>query len=619
MGITVIDKTKPLPPKFDVKSFLKRKPADTASKLDKEKFWKGEMQYWTEGHAGLSGFHYFYCTVGSIKTMTGQILTPRYRDWDEFVLAEDKIASDKGQHTIIVKRREFGLSSIFGGAKPIYSGLINHGSTALLTSADKPRVESLFNEKALVAYFGLDSAIRPNRIAQRQNGFLHMGQVNKSTGAPGGIDSKIICRETADSDKNAMAFENYRAMYIFLDELFRHDRASQVLRSSQACLRMGMSTKGHMVLGGSCGNMTAEGAREGENMWNDAVNLNIKTIFIPGYACIESADELDDQGIPTGKILNFCVNGHSDEKKATDWILKTRERLAKAKDKKYLESFMVEYPLDIQEVFQANSKGLLGDNIYGKLKESERKIKLGEYQEGRYDIKQGTNGLIAEPNKKGGKFYIVVPPVETGEYIGGSDPIPFNTAQIDKGSDYTAVIKDRNAEQYCAYYAERDLNADEVVRNVILLQEFYRSNRYPSGAPINMEMNAGGVALEKYKQFGKLYLLSDRLEALGIAYETKQAFKGWYNNNKTGERANNFMIEYLTKWGDRIPFQRLIDELRRWPAGNNDLTIAMQGCELLDKNMEEAYKKKSGLSSPKRQPRLITTRDAFGRTQNKWV
>ncbi len=616
MSVSVIIKPKHFAPKFLYSKWLAKKPLDTASKLERDRFWSNEMKYWREGKDGLTGAQYAYLTIGSIKTMSGTIIVPRWRDWDEFVINEDESAASKSQNTIIVKRREFGLSSYFGGFKSVYTGLLYPGSTTLLTSADKPRVESLFEEKSLVMFFGLNKDIRPGRISKRQGGFLHMGTLN-SDGSPGGINSKIICRETADSDSNAKAFENYRAKYIFLDELFRHNRASQVLRSSQACLREGLSMDGHMVLGGSCGNMSKEGAKEGEELWKDAFALHMKTIFIPGFACIEKADELDDQGLPTGKKLNFCVNGHTDEKAATDWILKTRERLGKAKDKRHLDDYMVEYPLNIEEVFQINSRGLLGEGIYSKLKESERKIKLGEFKEGRYDIKSSQSSLRAEPNKSSGKFYIVIPPKENGEYIGGADPIPFNTAQIDKGSDFAAIIKDRAAEQYCAYYAERNLDADEVCGNAVLLQELYRSAKYPNGAIINPEMNAGGVMLEKYKQFGKLYLLSDRLTNLGIAYESTQSVKGWYNNNKTGERANNYLIEYLKKYGDQIGIMRLIEELRRWPNGNNDLTVAVQSCELLDHELTERYKKVYVPS--KRSKRLIVTRDNFGRTVQKWI
>lgn len=617
MSISIIIPPKHNSPKFLYSDWLKTKVSETASKLEKERFWQKEMQYWIEGRHGLTGSQYAYCTIATIRTQSGKEIVPRWRDYDDFVIAEDEEAAKNGQHSIIVKRREFGLSSYFGGFKSVFTGLIHHGSTSLLTSADKPRVESLFEEKAMAMYFGLDKDIRPNRISKRTSGFLHMGQVNKITGAPGGINSKIICRETADTAKNAKAFETYRAMYIFLDELFCHDRASQVLMSSQACLREGLSTTGHMVLGGSCGSMTKEGAKEGQNLWNDAVALNMKTIFIPGYACIESADELDEKGRPTGKKLNFCVNGHSDEKAATEWILKTRERLSKANDKKYYDSFLVEYPLSVQEVFEINSRGLLGDAIYSKLKESERKIRIGEFKEGRYSIKNSQSISRAEPDKHNGKFYITIPPKSTGEYIAGCDPIPFGSAQIDKGSDFAMLVKDRSAEQYCAYYAERNLDSEEVCSNAVLLQELYRSNTFATGALMNVEMNRGEVLLEKYKQFGKLHLLSDRLEHLGIAYESKASVKGWYNNDKTNARATNYMIEYLKKYGDQIGIKRIIEELRKWPNANLDLVDAMLSTEMLDRNIVEKYKKVYVPSV--RQKRKITTRDKYGRTRTEWV
>ena len=612
----IIDNTKPKPPRFIFENWLKTVPSAGASQVDIERFWRKEQEYWVTGRGGLPGAHYSYLTVGTIKTTKGQSIKPRWRDFDEFIISEDSKAAKLGKNTIIVKRREFGLSSFFGGHMPIHTGLIHPGSTSLLTSADKPRVENLFAEKVMTAYNGLNDYIRPGRISVRSGGYLHMGHENKRTKIIEGVDSKVICRETADTDKNAMAFENYRAMYIFLDELFRHDRASQVLTSSQACLRQGFTTEGHMVLGGSCGNMSAEGAREGENLWNDATNLDMATIFIPGYACIESADELDDNGLKTGNKLNFCVNGHSDEKSATEWILKTRDRLSKLRDKKHYESFVVEYPLSIEEVFNANTSGLLGENINQKIKESERKIREGEYKEAQYNIRRENGRVIAEPHTNG-KFYIFIPPNPNGEYIAGCDPIPFGNAQIDKGSDFAVVIKDRYSERYCAYYAERNLIPEVVAENTMLLQELYKSAKYPTGALMNVEMNRGEILHEKYKQAGKLHLLSNRLVNLGIAYESSHNIKGWHNNNKTGARANSYLIEYLNKYADQIGLKRILDELKKWPNANLDVVDAMLSCEMLDQELSLTFEKV--YSPPPKIKRRVITRDSSGRTIIKWV
>jgi hypothetical protein len=617
MSLIILDKNKPLPSKFDYDKWAAEKPSDDASALEKDRFWDREMKRWREGHNGIPGRHYAYLTIGTIKTITGKKIAPRWRDYDEFIINEGDKAIKDSQDEIIVKRREYGLSSFYGGFMPVFNGIINHGSTALLTSADKPRVESLFKDKTEVMFFGLDKHIRPDRVAKRAGGYLHMGTVDKMTHEVKGVDSQIICRETADTEESAKSFENYRAMYIFLDELFRHPRASTVVRAAQACMNQGFEKLGHMVLGGSCGENTLEGGQVGEELWYDALALNMKTIFIPGYACIESARELDDNGMPTQKILNFCVNGHSDEKAATEWILKTRDRLSKAKTKSFYDSFVMQYPLTIEEVFESNKKGLFSEEIYAGLKESEKKIKNGEFVEGRYDLVRSGSGVTARPNSHTGKFYIIKPPTDMGEYITGCDPIPFGTAQIDKGSDYSVIVKDRMADQYVAYYAERNLDADEVTENNIKLQEFYKSKAFPHGALQNPEMNRGGVLLEKYKDAGKLHLLCDRLIHLGITYESKHAVKGWYNNDKTGERANNFMITYLKKFSSFIGIKRLIDELRKWPVGNLDLVDAMKSCEMLDKELTEKYKKVYKPPTPVK--RRVTYRDEFGRVVDKWI
>ena len=136
------------------------------------------------------------------------------------------------------------------------------------------------------------------------------------------------------------------------------------------------------------------------------------------------------------------------------------------------------------------------------------------------------------------------------------------------------------------------------------------------GALMNVEMNRGEILMEHYKQAGKLDLLSDRLENLGIAYESKHDIKGWYNNDKTGSRANDYLIEYLKRFGDQITIKRLIDELRVWPNGNLDLVDAAKSCELLDKNLSQAYEKV--YNPPKRHPRRFTVYDN-GVAKTVWV
>ena len=100
--------------------------------------------------------------------------------------------------------------------------------------------------------------------------------------------------------------------------------------------------------------------------------------------------------------MNFCPNGHSNEQAATEWTMKTRDNLDKLEDKRYLESFIKQYPLTIQEVFTSNAKGSLPQDVMSKLNERERILMANPAPIERCDLVAGLDGKIeVRPNKNG--------------------------------------------------------------------------------------------------------------------------------------------------------------------------------------------------------------------------
>lgn len=379
-SMTIIDNISTKKPKFTTKP----RPEHFKSRYEEDAYWDEEKRRWIEGYKGLTGRHYCYITQGTLKPIEGNRIQPYWRDGDDDVFTEDDQARKFHEDTLIVKRREFGLTSIFGGFEPIYNSLISSGSISVITSADRQRVKNLFSDKILIMYEGLAAAIQPKRLYERVDGFLHFGEKN-AKGDIVGVDSQIICLETAKDDKAAKSVEGSRAMYIFLDELFLHPRATTVRNSAQANMTKGFAKKGHLVMGGSCGftdvkdtNNAKKGAVMGEQMWRDAQAKSIHTLFIPGWKCISEAPEYDKDGNPTGKILNFCINGYSNEKAATEWILRKRDKLEKASDKSEYINFIKQYPLTIEEVFEINRGGILPKEVYDMLAISQKEVNEGK-------------------------------------------------------------------------------------------------------------------------------------------------------------------------------------------------------------------------------------------------
>ena len=603
--------------------FVYSPPPTFRTKLEEDRYWENEIERFVNGYNGLTGRHYAYLTIGKLKTVDGSIQRPVWRDGDQMVFENSDIARRNHEDEMIVKRREFGLTSIFGGLEPIYNCIVNPGSVQLLTSADVTRVQNMFTDKTMIAYNNLPKALRPPRLHERSRGYLHLGEKDEHGDVIPG-DSQVHCISTADSDSAAKSVETFRAMSIFLDELFLHPRASIVLDSSQACVSQGFNKKGHIVFGGSCGAQTeaeAEalrtGSRLGEELWNDAQAKRIRTTFIPGWMCISQAPEYDDDGIFTGKVLDFCPNGYSDEKKATEWILAQRGRLEKAKDKSRYYNFIKNYPLTIEEVFEINSAGIMPQEVYMALNDAKKHYFINKPEKS-YSLRRisQTGEIVAEENAKG-KFMISRLPQEKKTYISGTDPIPFGQNQLEKGSDYAISIKCREDEEYVAYYAERDLDSSRVIDNAILLQEFYRSQMFPKGAPTMMESNRGEVAMKEYSIRNKQHLLAHKPRNLGIIYEDKKTKFGWYSNDKTDSRANNYLIQFLKNYADRIALLRLIEESARFPKGNLDLIDAVRSCEIFDADFTEGEKKKFGSGKRYTWIRYVTREN--GKTVEKWV
>jgi hypothetical protein len=553
-----------------------------ATSKEKDLWWGKEREYWQEGRFGLTGTHYFALTQGTIKDARGFKKRPIWRDIDELIYEGYKNARETNHDLFVSKRREVGLSLIFGGIVPVWVALTYPGSTSLITSADKTRLETLFKEKTRVVFDNLDPWVRPGVVSTRQAGYLHMGQRNNITGEITGIDSQIITKETVDTPT---ALEAFRAMHCFLDEAFLHPKADQVYKSAQASVKSGFLKVAPIVIGGSAGESTSIGQKLANNLWNNADNLNLLTIFLPGYQGIMEAPELDENGKETGKVLNFCPNGWSDEVAAKEWLMKTRDKLDKIDDKSFLNSFVKQYPLEIHEVFSSTAEGALPKHIIDKLNAQERIILATQPPIEKVILYKDLDGTIQKRGDNRSSMQLLEPPNPTHTYIAGIDPIPFISKNMGDGSNQAIIIKDLDLNRYVAHYTERDSDPDQIVSNMILLQEYYNN------AVAMIEVNRGGVVLDKYKQFNKINLLAKKPIFLGKGFTKADGSYGYYKNDTTSERGNTYLIEYLSANSTDVWFMEIIEEAKGYLKENTDILDALIACELLHKNIVEKHKK----------------------------
>lgn len=554
-----------------------------ASTKEKDYWWEKEREeFWREGRFGLTGPHYFALTQGWVKDARGFKKRPVWRDVDELIYEGYMDARRTFHDLFVTKRREVGLSFIFGGIIPMWIAMTNPGSTSLITSADKKRLEALFKDKSRVVYDEFDPYAKPGIVSTRQEGYLHLGRRDAKTGKISGLDSQIITKETVDVPT---AFEAYRAMHVFIDECMLHPKADKVYKSAQASTKSGFVKVAPIVIGGSAGEATSIGQKLARTLWDNAEALKILTLFLPGNMGIMEAPELDIDGKETGNLLNFCPNGHSDQKAATEWIMKTREVLDRLEDKSYLNSFIKQYPLEIQEVFSVSGQGAFPKIIMDKLDTQERIILSTRPPIERCVLFRSMDGMVQKKPVSDGLIRILENPQPDHTYIAGIDPIPFNSKNMGDGSNQAIAIKDIDTNRYVAFYAERDSDPDEIVDNMILLQEYFNN------AVAMIEINRGGVVKQKYKDNGKLHLLAKKPVLLGKGFFKDDDSYGYYKNDVTAERGNHYLVDYLKQYSEDLWFLEVIQELKNYLIENTDFADAMVACEILHKNIIKRFEK----------------------------
>lgn len=595
--VSDIRKSDPIVEEEEEEKFIPGPPAYTYDEYEEElKNWgKGEQEWrklqrkrWKEGYTGksgvrLTGIHYFYLTQIKIKKGTGLMDRPIWRDVDSIIFEAYEECMKYGKDLAIFKRREVGLSSIFGAAIPIWTLIMNPGSTSLMTSADKPRVVEMYEQKFMCSLNELEDWIRPKIKKSDNKEGVASFEVKDDNGITSKNLSQLRCRQTSQDRKDATNLEGSRAMYFFIDELFLHPYAEDVRGSAESCLVDGFTRLGICVFGGSAGHISRAGLRQAQQTWADRENGTVECIFIPGTLGILSAPVIDENGKPTGENISFCVNGHSDTEGAKKWILKKREQLSTLKNKTQLASFIKRYPLTIEEVFGSSEMGALPPEIKAMVVERKKDMMNDPVKTVRCKIvplSMETYRMEEDPN---GPWVVFEKPIAGERYIMGSDPIPtVDTDKIDVISPdetelslFGCVIKRVSNETYVAVYQRRVLNPD------LLFQDVFGAQMLYNGAKNMFERNRSDLLIDRYRANGKWDYLADQ-----PTFWTKKAYranakKGWYKGNDNTEIAYGKFFDYLSHHMDKIMFEHeIIDMLPKFILENTDILDAMVSCEL---------------------------------------
>ncbi len=602
-------------PKFIYQDWYPKHGLDPNSTPKEVKTWlEKEKEFWIGGRFGLTGPHYFFLTQCTYTDGgTGEILRPLWRDVDDELFGTYDESVNNDHDMLVLKRRELGFTLIFGACLPLWHCFTKSNITVLGTSSDKTKLENMYVDKIFPMYQNFDPLLKPAlAYRDKNNSMLHFGKMDQKTGEVGGLNTKYSAMETV---KNPKAFEAFRSPYIVADEIFINPKIDQVFRSGQASTRRGFRKIGTFVMGGSAGETTADGMKASSVIWQNAEDLKVNTIFIPGTKGILEAPEYGPDGkeIP-GKYLNFCPNGYSNETAALEWIMRTREQLDKIDDKKFLNTFVKQYPLTVQEVLQVDGAGSLPKDLLEKVNVRERIIVSSKPAIVRCSLTRDQEGKIKIVANDQGRVRILQNPIEDRKYIAGIDPIPFNTDQIHKGSQQVMVLKDRDLQRYVAWMSDRGSDPEPIVKEQIMLQELF------NGAKAMLEINRGSSTRDVYKNEQKLALLATRPTLLGKGFMQGEGSIGFYKANSgfIDEHLNKFWLAYLHKYMDEIYFQEFLADAKNWPDENCDIVDAMQACELYDQQLVKVYQRANPHTTKRvRETRMIVWEN--GRAVVKWV
>lgn len=588
-------------PYLDENGFFQTKLVSTFKKGEEDAFLIREKGRWADGYGNLTGKHYFHLTMGNMLDNQGNRIRPMWRDGDALVFDAFDECSKAGNDLVILKRKEFGFSTIFLGCMPVYYAVMYPNSTSVLTSCDVRRTEVgrstklypyLETTKQLLLNDG-DKPVDNGDLIQ----YIKRGGTNK-------VGSSTLFVETSKDPSSPSKVAGTRAVYGCLDEMLLHKYATAVQDIISASLNSGLERTllknyrgeydGHramFVMGGSCDSMDKSAVEKAQHIIQSSKDGKTKIVFIAAWRC----------------NMQFMENGFSQKDKATKYILDERTRLLEAEKFEKLNMYIRTYPLYISELFDAANKLAFGATIPYKLKESRLSIMNSKIETlTQCDLRRNGSSIEMYPDQEG-CYFIRKMPVLGHTYIGGVDSLPFNTENMDdKLSKFCCVIKDITSNEDVAYFIKRDPDVEVIAPLWEKLCLLYSSETFKQGARCMIERNRDSI-IQWCKRNFKTHLLA----------RDPENNKEWgvYANNRPGgggliDIMNDCLLAYIRVNG--LNFIEMINDFEKSSNMKSDLLDAKK---IVEYYHSECFRKPASQESKKnmRAPRRLKV-DKMGKT-----
>lgn len=589
-GIPVLELPEAIPvrpPKYHYSQYeeehrhwIKGRRGEAAWRLEQRRRWK-------DGHAGLSGIHYFYLTQMKIKDAEGNLIRPMWRDVDEIILNDYLECLADERDLYVFKRREIGLSSLFGGLIPIYTAIMNPGSTSIMTSADLGRVTDLLSEKFIAQHGALEDWVQPKRTNYDQReGRVALAEMDEDGNQTGNV-ARVMCRQTSQKPSDVTNLEGARAKYAFLDELFLHPYPEKVRGSVESCLLAGQKRVGIMVSGGSAGSVSRLGLREAKQIWESGASGTVKCLFLSGALGITEATIRDENGKKIG-VENFCVNGWSDTARADAYIKWQRAILDLKPNKEDYLSYIKRYPLDIKEIFKNEEVGVIPEDIAQMIPAQEMELENNPRNLRKVRFDKDATGKVTFTNDPNGAWLISEEPVKGRTYEMGTDTAKTLMTKEESTMDPNgtersmncAVIKCVETDSYVGIYLRRTSDEKLLYREISLAQKAYNDCQ-------NMvERNTADVLYLMYKYDNNLDALAYQPKWIGSKDWKKNKTRGVWKGGGNEDKLYTAMFGYFRNYMHNVDFPVILEQLKVFGIDNTDVIDAMVMCEVLSKGRE---------------------------------
>jgi len=576
------------------------------SKMTREaivKHYIKEERKWVHGHDGLPGPYFKYLSEYKIQDRyEGQVIRPAYRQADhEMIFPWLSKVIDNSRDGIWLSSRGSGKSTIICGPAVMETAMNYPGSQVLITADSLTNIQTNFEGKLKACYNGLSPFLRPKMsgtwpsVSGKNMPVIQFIKKFRQNGVyvEEGLGSIIRGIDTVSKGEGNKV-EGQGSKLFVIDEMFKNPNVESLYSKSVALTKRGRVKVGSILFVGSCSDAEAKGLKAAEDLWNNAPTLGIEPLFVPATHLFEEYEKYTDEGVLTGDYVKVLDStGNIDPQKAYECIMRNRDALYKLPSKRKYYEEILQYPITVDEIFEANRENWWSMETVEQVKIQKNSvfISIGASNFEKCDrpamIFENPVTRLPEftylENREYAEVFVVRDAEPNVKYGMGTDPIFQNTSN-DKGSDTVSSVKSFDQNMYSCYLAKRDYGVRDTVKKQILLQRKYNN------CENLVEANAIGAQLTLYTEWGMRHLLAKTPRRFRT--KTGVADYGLFKD-RNATSLHELVRQYVEDNVHLIQIERFFHEFMKFPLENADMLDSWAMTEALHEEYRNLGKRQA--------------------------